>query len=78
MKNSNEPSFVDVFGELCGDFASVSKTIKLWEQFMASPANPLPPDKTEEELNRVKADLAILLSYLMQHIQEVSKEVPQG
>ncbi len=55
MTNSKELGFVDAFGELCGDFTSVAKTIRFLEDYMDSPANPLPPDKTEEELNRAKA-----------------------
>ena len=78
MKNSGEPRVVDILGEACNDFASVARTIKLLEGYMASPANPLPPDKTEEELNHVKAALTILLSFSMQEIQDLSKELPQG
>ncbi len=29
MKESKEPWFVDVFEDVCSDFASVSKTIRL-------------------------------------------------
>lgn len=77
MTNLKEPGIIDILSEACNDFASVARTIKLLEGYMASPANTLPPDKTEEELNRMKAVLAILLSYLAQAIQDISKELPQ-